>query len=262
MPQIPQLMNGVRLQHDIVSDYQFVSKSVGNYVTLFSDFIQDVGETAVLPWVYTEVSSSGNVTGDFIDAPDGVFRLAHTADNEVQAALLSLGGTNAISPTKGPVMEARVKITLASGAAFDAASVYEVIVGMCTAGTAANAGAGYFDGIVDNVGFRLGGGTLGNNSILCESDDGTTDTAPNDSGIDFTSGTYHIYKIDMTDLSNVLFFVDGVNANNGKTFDISVMAAGDYLEPWIQMARTNTAASPDLAHTMDIDYVNVTWQRS
>ena len=260
MPQIAQLLNGNVLQHDIVSDYQFISKSVGNYVTLFSDFIQDVGETAVLPWVVTEAGST-SATGDFIDAPDGVLRLLHSTDNAAEAMLLSLGGTNAVSPTKGPVMEARVKINLHTDTEFAAASVYEVIVGMCTAGSAVSVSAAAFDGFADNVGFRLGGGTLGNNSILCESDDGATDTAPNDSGIDFTSGTYHTYKIDMTDLSNVLFFVDGANANNGKTFDISAMAATDYLEPYLLFARTN-AGGTERAHSMDIDYVNVTWKRS
>lgn len=260
MSQIAQLMNGVRLQHDIVSDYQFVSNSVGNYVTLFSDFIQDVGETAVLPWVVTEAGSTG-ASGAFIDAPDGVMQLVHDGTGEAQAMLLSLGGTNAVSPTKSPVFEARVKLTLATDSTFDTSSVYEVIVGMCTAGTAVSVSAGVFDGTADNVAFRLGGGATAANNIYCESDDASTDNAPADSGIDFTSGTYHTYKIDMTDLTKVLFFVDGVNANAGKTYDLSNMAATDYLEPFLLFARTN-AGGTERAHLMDIDYVNVTWKRT
>ena len=134
MSQIPQLMNGNRLQHDAVSDKQWIARSLENYVVLSSDFIQDVGETPVLPWVVTE-SGSTSATGDFIDAPDGVLRLLHSTDNAAEAMLLSLGGTNAISPTKEVVFEARVKVNLAAGSAFEASSVYEVIVGLATAGT-------------------------------------------------------------------------------------------------------------------------------
>ena len=262
MSQIPALTGGRRLSHDAVSEKQFVSRSPGTYVELFSDFIQDVGETINLPFVYTEAGGSGTPqTGDFIDAPDGVFRLAHTAVDEAQSNLLSLGGTNAISPTKEVIFEARVKVNLATDSAFDASSVYEVIVGMATAGSAVSASAAAFDGFADNVGFRLGGGAQSTNSIFLESDDGTTDNDDKDSGIDFTSGTYHTYKIDMTDISNVKFYVDGVSANNGNTFDMSAIAATDYLEPYILFARTSDGGT-ERAHSLDIDYVKCTWKRS
>lgn len=261
MSQLAELVGGNRLQHDAVSDYQWVSRSAGNYVELFSDFIQDVGETISLPFVYTEAGSTGNQTGDFIDAPDGVIRLLHTTTTETEACLLSLGGTNAISPTKEPIFEARVKVNLSSDTFFEAASVYEVIVGMCTAGSAVSVSAAAFDGFADNVGFRLGGGAQATNSIFLESDDGTTDNDDHDSGIDFTAGTYHTLKIDMTDTSAVLFFVDGVHANNGKTFDMSAIAATDYLEPFILFARTN-AGGTERAHSLDIDYVRVISKRT
>jgi hypothetical protein len=259
MSKIPQLLNGNRLIHDAVSEKQWVSRSPASYVELFSDFIQDVGETLVLPWVATEQGSTA-ATADFIDAPDGVFQLAHTTASETQSVLLSLGGTNAISPTKEVVFEARVKITLSTDSAFDADSIYSVYIGMVTAGTAVSASATLFDGTADNVGFFLGG-ISGTNSIYLESDDATTNNDDKDSGKDFTSGTYHIYKIDMTDTSNVLFYVDGELANNGNSFDMSAIAATDYLEPFILFSRTN-AGGTNRAHTMDIDYVKVTWKRS
>ena len=253
-------MNGNRLQHDAVSDKQWIARSLENYVVLSSDFIQDVGETPVLPWVVTEAGST-SATGDFVDEPDGVLRLLHSTDNAAEAMLLSLGGTNAISPTKEVVFEARVKVKLHTDSVFDSDSVYEVIVGMATAGSAVSTSAGAFDGFADSVGFRLGGGAQSTNSIFLESDDGTTDNDDKDSGIDFTSGKYHIYKIDMTDLKNVLFFVDGVLANNGNTFDMSAISKSDYLEPFILFARTSNSGT-ERAHRLDIDYVNCTWKRS
>ena len=261
MSLIPALMSGRKLEHDALSTGQFVSYSPANYVELFSDFIQDVGETAVLPWVLTKSTSSGNATTDFIDAPDGVIRLLHTSgDNEVQACLLSLGGTNAISPTKEVIFEARVKITLDTHTTFDADSNYLVFVGMVTAGTAVGTGATVVSATADNVGFQLGSdsGTL---SIFCESDDGTNDNDLKDSGIDFVSDTYVTLKIDMTDIGNVRFFVDGVEANNGNLFDMSNIDAADYLEPFILFSRTNNGGT-EQDHSMDIDYVKCTWKRS
>ena len=260
MSLIPALMSGRKLEHDALSTGQFVSLSSANYVELFSDFIQDIGETIALPFVYTEAGSTGNQTGDFIDKPDGVLRLAHTATNEAEACLLSLGGTNAISPTKEVIFEARVKITLTTDATFDAASNYLVFVGMVTAGTAVGTGATVVSDTADNVGFQLGSdsGTL---SIFCESDDGTNDNDLKDSGIDFVSGTYVTLKIDMTDIGNVRFFVDGVEANNGNLFDMSNVDAADYLEPFILFSRTNNGGT-ERTHKMDIDYVKCTWKRS
>jgi len=261
MSLIPELTGGRRLIHEAISEKRWVSRSgPGDYVTLSSDFLQDAGQTAVLPWSVTEAGST-SATGDFIESPDGVLRLLHSTDNAAEAMLLSLGGTHAVSPTKEPIFEARVKVNLSTDSAYAAASVYEVIVGMATAGSAVSVSAAAFDGFADNVGFRLGGGAQATNSIFMESDDGTTDNDDKDSGIDFTAGSYHVYKIDMTDTSDVRFYVDGVLANNGNTFDMSEIAAGDHLEPFILFARTN-AGGTERAHSLDIDYVNVNWKRS
>tara|TARA_R110002020_G_C16067434_1_gene755949 strand:+ start:40 stop:825 length:786 start_codon:yes stop_codon:yes gene_type:complete len=261
MSSLVALTGGRRLTHEAITEKRWVSRSgPGDYVTLFSDFIQDASETPVLPWVVSEAGST-SASGDFIDAPDGVLRLLHSTDNAAEAMLLSLGGTNAISPTKEPIFEARVKVNLATDAVFDTSSVYEVIVGLCTAGSAVSVSAAAFDGFADSVAFRLGGGATAANNIYIESDDGTTDNAPADTGVDFTSGTYHVYKIDMSDTSDVRFYVDGKLANNGNRIDISAMAATDYLEPFILFARTN-AGGTERAHSLDIDYVNISSKRT
>ena len=261
MSSLVALTGGRRLTHEAITEKRWVSRSgPGDYVTLFSDFIQDPGQTPVLPWVVSEAGST-SASGDFIDAPDGVLRLLHSTDNAAEAMLLSLGGTNAISPTKEPIFEARVKVNIDTDSVFATASVYEVIVGMCTAGSAVSVSAGAFDGFADSVAFRLGGGATAANNIYIESDDGTTDNAPADTGVDFTSGTYHVYKIDMSDTSDVRFYVDGKLANNGNRIDISAMAATDYLEPFILFARTN-AGGTERAHSLDIDYVNISSKRT
>ena len=266
MSNIPQLMSGRTLEHDAVTDKQWVSRGAETYVTLFSDFILDVGEAPQIPFVYSE--STSNTTGTGIDAPDGVLRLLHTDGNdEAQAALLSLGGTNAIAAKNAAgdsnevVFEARVAVRLDTDSTFAAAQDYTVFVGMVTAGTAVATATTVISGTADNVGFQLGSdsGTL---NIFVQSDvDGGSDSTLLDSGVDFVSGTFVTLKIDMTDLSNVLFFIDGVDARNGNTFDMSAIAATDYLEPFLIIARaTNTGT--ERAHGLDIDYVKCTWKRS
>ena len=268
MSYIPQLMSGRQLLHNGVNEKQWVSRGAETYVTLFSDFIQDIGEGMNFPFVAAEAGSTA-ATIDFIDAADGVFRLAHNGTNETQAVGITLGGTNAIAAKDSAgnsnevILEVRAKITFATDTFFEAASVYEVIIGLATADTAISVSAATFDGAADNVGFRLGGGAQATNSIFLESDDGSTgdDNDDVDSGIDFTDATYHVYRIDMTNLSIVRFFVDNVDANNGNKFDMSDIAAADLLEPYILFARTS-ASGTERAHTMDIDYVNITWKRS
>ena len=268
MSLIPQLMSGRSLEHDGVTEKQWVDRGAETYVTLFSDFIQDIGETMNLPFVAAEAGTTG-ATIAFIDAADGVFRLAHNGTNETQAVGITLGGTNAIAAKDSAgnsnevILEVRAKITFATDTFFEAASVYEVIIGLATADTAISVSAATFDGAADNVGFRLGGGAQATNSIFLESDDGATsnDNDDVDSGIDFTDATYHVYRIDMTDLSNVQFYVDNVLANNGNTFSISDIAAADLLEPYILFARTSNGGT-ERAHSMDIDYIKCTWKRS
>ena len=100
-----------------------------------------------------------------------------------------------------------------------------------------------------------------NNNILCEGDDnGTTDNDDNDSGQDWTSGTFHKLKIDMSDLTNVLFYVDDtcVNGDLPEAIDVSGMVVGDLLQPYIEMQKD----AGTVTHSVDIDYISVVWERS
>ena len=67
----------------------------------------------------------------------------------------------------------------------------------------------------------------------CETDDGTIDTDAGDTGLNWVAGTEKTLRIDMTDLADVKFFVDGVDYTSvaavaaGKTvFDISAAGTG------------------------------------
>ena len=257
MSQIPELMGGRRLEHGAVSDEHFISRGgPSEYATLFTDFFYEADQSVELPFSLEEAGST-NATIAPIDAANGIIRLAHTADNEAQAVGITTDGLSAIDPTKSPIFECRAAINLNTDSAFDSDSVYEVYLGLAIADQAVATTDAAVDGFSDVAMFKLG--PNGTNSIMMETDDDSTHNTDVDSGIDFTSGTFHVYRIDMSSISNVKFYVDGKLANNGNTFNMSNIAAGDLLEPYILFKRS--AAGTERAHTMDVDYVHCSWKR-
>ena len=257
MSQIPELMGGRRLSHGAVSDEQFVSRGgPDEYATLFDDFLYHVDHTVALPFLVQEAGST-NATIAPIAAANGIIRLAHTADNEAQAVGITTDGLAAIDPTKSPIFECRAAINLNTDAALASDSKYEVYLGLAITDQAIATTNDAVDGFSDVAMFKLG--PDGTNSIMMETDDDSTHNVDVDSGIDFTSGTFHVYRIDMSSISNVKFFVDGKLANNGNSFDMSNIAAGDLLEPYILFKRSGDGT--ERAHTMDVDYVHCSWKR-
>ena len=262
MSIIPELTGGRRLIHDAITEGAWISRGgPGNYVEIFEDFFGVAGAGFVTaPFVASEDGTTG-ASGAMIASARGEYRLLHSTLSETQAVGITMNGLSAVSPTKSTIFEARVKVNLSVDSTFDTASGYEVIVGLATAGSAVSKTAAAFDGFADSIAFRLGGGATAANHIYVEGDDGTTDIAPTDTGIDFVSGTFVKLRIDMTSLSSVRFFIDGKRVLAGTTFDFSAMAETDYLEPYILFARTS-ASGTERAHSLDVDYVHLSSLRS
>lgn len=250
MSQIPELMGGRRLSHDAVSDKGWYTRGVGDRVQIFSDFIG--GGSLPLDtaggegFVNHDTSGSGAPTLAFQSAANGVYRMqfASTSENEYLATYL--GDAVCIPPTAKAVWECRIAIT----GTFSADD--RVVFGL------ASARNNTLDNIADHVWFRMEGA---NNNILIEGDDdGTTDNDDNDTGVDWVSGTFLKLKIDMSDLSDVKYFIDDqrVALANNEVIDVSGMAAGDLLQPYIEMQKD----SGTVTHIVDIDYISVLWDRS
>ena len=214
MPQIPQLMNGVRLQHDITSDYAFYTSGVGSKVQIFSDFIGsgslplDSAVSSGSPgFVNHDTSSSGAPVFTHRAEGNGVYRMQFASTNEAEYLSTYLGDECCIPPTANAVFECRVKIT-------GTLSADDRMVFGLASGRAAS-----LDAIVDHVWFRMEGA---NNNILIEGDDGTSDNDDNDTTVDWVSGTYLTLKIDMADTTDVKFFIDGtmVKLAAGEKIDV------------------------------------------
>ena len=248
MSLIPQLMNGNRLSHDAISDKGWYTRSVGDHCQIFSDFygsgsLPTAAMAAGDGFVNHDTSSAGAPVLAYQAEADGVYRMKFAANDEVEYLATYLGDKCVIPPTKKPIFEARVKIT----GTFSADD--RVVIGL------ASARNNTLDNIVDHVWFRMEGANF---NILVEGDDHVTDNDDNDTGTDWVSGTFVKLKIDMSDLTDVKYYVDGVLQSLPEKIDVSRMEAGDLLQPYIEMQKD----AGNVEHSIDIDYISVLWQRS
>lgn len=85
-------------------------------------------------------------------------------------------------------------------------------------------------------------------------DDGTTDNNAVTTATTMTLDTYNIYRIDFTDITNVKFYIDGVQVATGTTFDISA-SANVTVQPIAMCMKNSGAGLGDLY----LDYIKC-WQ--
>ena len=108
------------------------------------------------------------------------------------------------------------------------------------------------DSLTAHASFRL----IGSNSIVVESDDGTTDKDDIATGTTLVA-TYKKFLIDFTGgKSNVKFYVDGARVADSTTFDMSAYSSG--LQPYVQLQKTADTNTDSVV----IDYVKIKGKRS
>lgn len=226
----------------LVVDVEDVS---GAYFEIFQDFALPAGGT--LPAPHGKDMQTVNITGDYRDdVAGGQYRILHSADNEAQAGQVTWSDQLMIDPTKDPIFEARVRIDFA-GAAFSADQ--RAVVGLCSAHPNAEDS---LDAVTSNVWFRIEGASL---NILAESDDGANDDDDNDTKFDLVDNTWTTFRIDMTDLSSVKFFVNG--AMSATTLDASALSGSTLLQPIFCIQRDAGTEQEKL----DVDWYRVRARR-
>ena len=238
MSQIPQLLNGNRLSHDAVSDNGWYSRGPGSHCQIFDDFIG----TGVLPATGHDGfvaydADAGTSAHLFSDESCGAYKLLTSSDASIKE--IAVMGNAVIRADKKPIFEARVSIT-GTPHASDV-----VIIGLV------NARNDTTDSITHHALFKMTGA---NNNILVETNDNTTNTDDKDTGSDWVSTTYYKFKIDMSDLDAIQFFIDDVNVTP-TTMKMSA-ASSTLLLPIVEVQ----AASGEVAQA-NVDYISVVWER-
>jgi hypothetical protein len=205
------------------------------------------------PWVVADVSTGGAPTyvigtdGGAASQAPGIAKLDLAADSEAESLILSHGGIELFDVTDGLIYEARVKMNQAAVGA-----VTDFSFGLCAGQNAT------WDSTTVMAAFRVVGADSTTN-VVVETDDGTTDKNDIATGQTLINA-WKYFKIDMTDLTNVKFYMTNANSRlvrvaAGTTFDMS--AYSSCVQPVFQLQK----ASGTDASGVSIDYVRVTGRR-
>lgn len=216
-----------------------------NVVEMFEDFPLAASGTLPVPWGKQDTSVAGAPVTDYVaDAAGGQYELQLAADNEVEAITLYHADQRVFDITKGPVMEARVKIRRdVTGATGYTAATDKIVIGLASDRNAA------LDDIAVNAWFLLTGAT--NNNLYVETDDGATDNDDNDLAVDQTENTWMILTVDCSTLSNIRFLKDGVDVTPEA---MTLAAATGNVQPFIEVAK---AAAANRDHELIVDWIHI-----
>jgi hypothetical protein len=221
-----------------------VWQPVGGDLVFVEDFLAPAGTTPPKPWGTQDTSTSGSPTLDYVnDAAGGHYVLKLATTNEVEAITLYFADQLVIDAAKKPILGMRVKFepdVTGAGGAMAAGDI--TVMGLASDRNAT------FDSVAGNAWFRLEGA---NKNILCETDDGTIDTDDKDTGQDWTANTWMWLMVDLTLLSSVKFWVNGID-RTPQTMKASALTGN--LQPFIEVTK---AAATNKDHRLTIDKIFV-----
>ena len=216
----------------------------GAYVLFEDEFLgfqfirTETGSTAI--WSTVEVLLNTAI-GILADQAGGVLRLVIDVDNNAEDAVIYWGNQRAINLKAGAVFECRAKLSVIP------TLTTEIVFGMAGDHNLDK------DTISEAAWFKFDGSA----AALAESDDTTNNNDDISTGVTVLTTEYRIYRIDFTNLANVLFFIDGVGVATATTFDMSNLTDAEaIMQPYISMDK---GADTGVA-TFDIDYVRV-WSK-
>ncbi len=215
-----------------------------NRVRIVEDFLLDAGGTLPPPW--GKNVETANITGDYgADSANGEYIILTDSTSEAQSGQLFFSDQLVVDITKNPVLEVRLKIAPA-GTEFTADE--RLVVGLCPAHTNAETA---LDNIDHSVWFKLEGADL---KIYVEADDASTDTDDQDSTIVYVKNTYLTLRIDLSTLTAIGFYVDGVEQGGAA---VTAASLTGNVQPIICHQRDAGAE----VNTITIDYVSIEYDR-
>jgi len=174
------------------------------------------------------------------DSANGVFKLHLAATGEAEDAVLYMNDNKTFDVGSGLIFETRVNVAVNIGTGVTG------VFGLAGDHNLAK------DSVTEHAWFRL----QASNAVLVETDDTTNDNDDVATGVTAVAGTYNVYRIDFTDLTDVKFYIDGVRVASGTTFDMSNLTAGEQqMQPYFSLDKASGTGLGDL----DIDYVKI-WQ--
>lgn len=188
-------------------------------------------------WTKKIVGAAPPTVAGVANAANGVIACTLTSASQKQDAAFYFDDQLNFDITKGVIFETRVAL-----AVLPSVAAVQAVFGLSSA---------WIDG-PDNASAYLQFGATGSGAILLRSQDGATQKSIS-SGTTKTAGSFSIYRIDATDVTDVKYFIDGnqVSANNAVPF--AATGASAILQPYFAMYK----ASGTGVGTLHVDYVRV-----
>jgi hypothetical protein len=211
---------------------QFVEDFLGDGIDPFDGTVR---------WHLVDV---GNATEALVaNGANGQFLLHLAATSEAEDAVLYMGDQKPFDVGSGLIFETRVNMAVAPGTGVCA------VFGMAGSHNLAK------DSVTEAAWFRFDA------SLVCkvESDDTTNNNDDVATGHTAVAGTYDIYRIDFTTLTDVKFFINGARVASGTTFDMSNLTAGEQqMQPYFSLDKASGTGLGDI----NIDYIKIFSNRS
>jgi hypothetical protein len=176
------------------------------------------------------------LTGDI----NGLAVCTMEATDQAQSAYLHLNDNLPFSMVNGPIFETRLALTV-----------------LPTLGVEMQWGLGCAYGVPDNMAYSAWFTADGDGIVFLETDDNATDRSVT-SGITLVAGVYHYFKIDVSDVTSIKFFIDGVRVGAATTFPFAAVGANAQMQPFFGGYKSVGAGTG--VGTMAIDYVKI-WQK-
>lgn len=236
-------INGTPLEYDPLTG-EYV-----NYMSpvYFYDDFMGAGHlsipTAVSPgsyWCSKIVGAAPPTVGAVPNA--GVIQIALAATSEKEDAVFYCADQRAYTVNLGMVYETRIQLPVIPTAGSKA------VIGVAAA---------WADG-QNNIAQYLRFACNGNGTLLCESQDGTTQLSVSTGITIATTTEWHILRIDASDVTNVKFFVDGNQVCTSTIFPFAATGIGAQVQPYASLYK----ASGTSIGTMAIDYIAIGQNRS
>jgi hypothetical protein len=206
---------------------------------LYDDFEGDTYNSNI--WLYND---AGNATQNVV-AGDVVLLFTNTNQNQEAGIEASVGSLD-WDASKGLIIEFRINLAVLPNAAEVEGHwgiLGEILVDDKQIVTAED----YKEYCVFSV---VANGTV---TVNCDDNVAGSQHAVA-TGVTVVAGAYHVYRIDITDITNILFYIDGVQVAPTTTFTLDSLVS-DLVQPVAFLTKHDGTG----VGTMNVDYIKI-WQ--
>lgn len=184
-------------------------------------------------WTVKDTSSSGTPTYLCVIEDGGAMKLTLAATSEEEIVTMYQNDVLPLDLAQLQSIDFVVKV-----AGID--SVTTLVFGVADAQNDTE------DSVATNAWFRMQGSASTSN-VVCESDDGTTDTDDKATGTTLAA-VYKKFTIDFTNgLSDIRFYIDGQRVAAGTTFSLANVASGQNVQPFVQLHKASGTGVPSVS---------------